>query len=141
LNKRLLKRRFRCWETKGKMFLARKRGDQIRMNKVSLIVYSAKELASTKQIFTKFLGVEPYVDQPYYVGYRVGDMEIGLDPNSQNPGSVTYIDVADIKSSLQEIIALGGTVQQDVKDVANGLLVASVKDKDGNILGFRQKPQ
>jgi len=31
--------------------------------------------------------------------------------------------------------------QQDVKDVGKGLLVASVKDKDGNILGFRQNPQ
>lgn len=111
------------------------------MNKVSLIVYRAKELAGTKQIFSKFLGVEPYVDGPYYVGYKVGDMEIGLDPNAQNAGPVTYIDVADIKSSLQEMLALGAILQQDVKDVANGLLVASVKDKDGNILGFRQKPQ
>ncbi len=87
------------------------------------------------------MGVEPYVDQPYYVGYRVGDLEIGLDPNAQNAGPVTYIDVADIKSSLQEIIALGATMQQDIKDVTHGLLVASVKDKDGNILGFRQNPQ
>jgi len=87
------------------------------------------------------LGVEPYVNEPYYVGYRVGGLEIGLDPNAQNAGPITYIDVEDIKSSLQEIIALGAVIQQDVKDVANGLLVASVKDKDGNILGFRQNPQ
>lgn len=111
------------------------------MNKVSLVVYHAKELASTKKIFSKFLGVEPYVDVPYYVGYKVGDMEIGLDPNAQNAEPVTYIDVADIKSSLQEMISLGATLQQDVKDVGRGLLVASVRDKDGNILGFRQKPQ
>jgi hypothetical protein len=106
------------------------------LNKVSLIVYPAKELASTKQIFCKFLGVEPYVDGPYYVGYREGNMEIGLDPNAQNAGPIAYIE-----RSLQEIIALGATLQQDVKDVARGLLVASVKDKDGNILGFRQNPQ
>jgi hypothetical protein len=111
------------------------------MNKVSLIVYLTKELSSTKQIFRKFLGVEPYVDEPFYVGYKVGDMEIGLDPNAQNAGPVTYIDVADIKSAIQEIMALGVILQQDVKDVAKGLLVASVKDKDGNILGFRQNAQ
>jgi predicted enzyme related to lactoylglutathione lyase len=108
------------------------------MNKVSLIVYPAKELEGTKKIFSKFLGVEPYVDAPYYVGYKEGDMEIGLDPNTQNAGPVTYTDVADIKRSLQEIIALGTTLQQDVKDVGRGILVATVKDKDGNILGFRQ---
>jgi hypothetical protein len=111
------------------------------MNKVSLIVYPAKELGSTKQIFSKFLSVEPYVDGPYYVGFKVGDIEIGLDPNAQNAGPIIYIDVADIKGSLQEIIALGATLQQDVKDVAKGLLVASARDKDGNILGFRQNPQ
>jgi predicted enzyme related to lactoylglutathione lyase len=116
-------------------------GEKISMNKVSLIVYPGNELASTKQIFSKFLGVEPYVDGPYYVGYKVGDMEIGLDPNAQNAEPVTYIDVADIRSSLQEMIALGATLLQDVKDVASGLLVASVKDKNGNILGFRQNPQ
>jgi hypothetical protein len=77
------------------------------MNKVSLIVYPTKELASTKQIFGWFLGVEPYVDVPYYVGYKVGGMEIGLDPNAQNAGPVIYIDVADIKNSLQEILATG----------------------------------
>jgi hypothetical protein len=116
-------------------------GEKISMNKVSLIVYPGNELASTKQIFSKFLGVEPYVDGPYYVGYKVGDMEIGLDPNAQNAEPVTYIDVADIRSSLQEMIALGATLLQDVKDVASGLLVASVKDKNGNILGFRLNPQ
>jgi predicted enzyme related to lactoylglutathione lyase len=66
---------------------------------------------------------------------------IDLDPNAQNAGPMTYIDVADIKSSLQEIIALGATLQQGIKDVGRGLLVASVRDKDGNILGFRQNPQ
>jgi predicted enzyme related to lactoylglutathione lyase len=111
------------------------------MNKVSLIVYPAKELESTRQIFSEFLGVEPYVDEPYYVGYRVGDMEIGLDPSAQKAGPITYIDVPDIRSSLQEIIKLGALMQQEVKDVGNGLLVASIKDKDGNILGFRQNPQ
>lgn len=115
-------------------------GDKISMNKVSLIVYPAKELESTKRIFSKFLGVEPYVDEPYYVGYKVGIMEIGLDPNAQNAGPVTYSDVTDIKSSLQEIIALGATLHQDVKDVGRGLLAASVKDKGGNLLGFRQNP-
>jgi predicted enzyme related to lactoylglutathione lyase len=84
--------------------------------------------------------VEPYVDEPYYVGYKVGIMEIGLDPNAQNAGPVTYTDVTDIKSSLQEIIALGATLQQEVKDVGRGLLIASVKDKEGNLLGFRQNP-
>jgi predicted enzyme related to lactoylglutathione lyase len=34
----------------------------------------------------------------------------------------------------------GGTVVQDITDVANGLLVASVKDPNGAIVGLRQFP-
>ena len=111
------------------------------MNKVSLIVYPARELTVARKIFSRFLGVEPYVDGPYYVGYKAGDMEIGLDPNAQNEGPITYIDVSDIKSALQEIIASGATLQQDIKKVGGRLLIAAVKDKDGNTLGFRQDTQ
>lgn len=48
---------------------------------VKLILYSVKDIAAAKKLFGTFLNAEPYVDQPYYVGYKVGDMEVGLTPN------------------------------------------------------------
>ena len=75
---------------------------------------------------------------PYYVGYKVEDLEIGLDPNSET-GPVGYIDVDDIKASLQEMTDAGAEIIQDPTDVANGLLIAKVKDANGNIVGFRQQ--
>ena len=69
----------------------------------------------------------------------MGDLEIGLDPNSQI-GPIAYVDVEDIKSSLQEMLAAGAELVQDVKDVANGLLIAQVKDSAGNVVGLRQQP-
>jgi predicted enzyme related to lactoylglutathione lyase len=106
---------------------------------VGLLVYPVKDLAKAKTFFTQFLGAEPYADSPYYVGYRVGDLEIGLDPNS-DLGPIAYTDVKDIKVSLGEMTDAGAEVVQDVKDVANGLLIAQVKDADSNVVGFRQQP-
>ena len=110
---------------------------------ISLIVYPVTDVAKAKALFTQFLGVEPYVDSPYYIGYRIGDQEVGLDPNGHKQGltgPVGYTDVSDIRQSLQALLAAGGQEQQPVRDVGRGLLVAMVKDADGNVIGLRQKP-
>ena len=106
---------------------------------IKLIVYPVKDLEGAKTLYGKFLGVEPYVDGPYYVGYKINDLEVGLDPNGQEV--VGYIDVADIKSYLQTLVDAGATTHQDIKDVGGGMLIAQVKDKNGNILGLRQSPK
>jgi predicted enzyme related to lactoylglutathione lyase len=106
---------------------------------IKLIVYPVKDVEKAKVFFGKFLGVEPYVDDgAYYVGYKVGDLEVGLDPNSKD-GPIAYTDVEDIQASLKEMTDLGAEIVQDVKDVANGLLIARVKDSNGNVVGFRQQ--
>lgn len=106
---------------------------------ISLIVYPVTDVARAKTFFAAFLGVEPYADTPYYVGYKTGEYEVGLDPNSTT-GPIGYVDVQDIHTSLHEMTAAGGTVMQDVQDVGSGLLIAQVKDTDGNVVGLRQKP-
>lgn len=108
-------------------------------NDIKLIVYPVKDLDAAKTLYGKFLGVEPYADSHYYVGYRVGDLEVGLVPGGSE--IISYIEVDDIKSSIQTLLDAGATLNQDIKDVASGLLVASVKDADGNVLGFRQQPK
>jgi predicted enzyme related to lactoylglutathione lyase len=105
---------------------------------INLIVYPVSDMAKAKAFYTQFLGVEPYADSPYYVGYRVGDQEVGLDPNS-TVGPIAYTDVDDIKASVQEMTDVGAEVVQDIRDVARGLLVAQVKDTNGNVVGFRQQ--
>ena len=110
---------------------------------IGIIVYPVTDVAKAKKLFTQFLGVEPYVASDYYVGYRVGDQEVGLDPNAHKQGitgPIGYIDVSDIRQSLQALLEAGGQEFQPVRDVARGLLVATVKDADGNIIGLRQNP-
>ncbi len=106
-------------------------------NDIRLIVFPVKDADKAKTFYTAFLGVEPYVDGSYYVRYKVGDLEVGLDPNGQNV--VSYIDVDDIRSSLNELEAAGAQLHMDAKNVGGSLLVAQVKDADGNILGLRQQ--
>jgi predicted enzyme related to lactoylglutathione lyase len=105
---------------------------------IKLIVYPVRDIEKAKAFYGKFLGIKPYIESAYYVGYRVGDQEVGLDPNSRL-GPIAYTDVKDIKSSLQEMIEADAEVVQDVKEVGGGLLIAQVKDADGNIVGLRQQ--
>ncbi len=105
---------------------------------IKILVYPVKDVEKAKAFFGKFLDVEPYVASAYYVGYRVGDLEVGLAPNS-NVGPIAYADVEDIKSSLQAMTEVGAQIVQGIKEVGGGLLVAQVKDADGNVVGLRQQ--
>ena len=108
---------------------------------VTTIIYPVKDLAAAKALYSALLGKEPYVDSEYYVGFKVGKQDIGLDPNGHNAGVTAYYEVADIKQSLQSLLDAGAQMLQEVKDVGGGLLIASVKDPDGNIIGLRQPSQ
>ena len=103
---------------------------------IKLIVFPAKNVKDAKALFSEFLGVDPYVDGPYYVGYKLDNLEVGLDPNGQ--AVICYIDVADIKKTLLTLVDAGAVIQQDIRDVGGGLLVAQIKDGNGNTLGLRE---
>jgi predicted enzyme related to lactoylglutathione lyase len=105
---------------------------------IKLLVYPVKDIGKAKTFYSRFLGVEPYVDSPYYVGYRIGDLEVGLDPNSK-VGPIGYADVVDIKAGLEEMTSVGAEIVQGIKDVGRGLLIAQVKDTNGNVVGLRQQ--
>jgi predicted enzyme related to lactoylglutathione lyase len=104
-------------------------------NNIKLIVFPAKDLAKAKKFFSTYLGTEPYADGEYYVGYKLDDREVGLDPNGQ--AVVSYIDTDDIAASLKTLQDAGATVAMEPKDVGGGLMVAQV-ELDGNVVGLRQ---
>ena len=112
------------------------------MKDVSLIIYAAADMTAAKRFFRELIGTDPYADSPQYVGYKSGDMEIGLIPNRDNrdPGGLAYWTVGDIAASVKALVAAGGTVVQEITDVGYGLQVASVKDPNGAIVGLRQPP-
>ena len=110
---------------------------------IRTIIYPVKNLAQAKALYRTFLEAEPYADAAYYVGFRVGDQEIGLDPNGHKAGMtgpLCYLHVDDIRKSLQLLQEAGAQVRQAVRDVGGGRLIASVTDADGNTLGLLQSP-
>jgi hypothetical protein len=58
---------------------------------LSAIIYPLTDLSASKKVYSHVLGVEPVMDQPYYVGYRVGDLDVGLDPNGHAQGMTAPI--------------------------------------------------
>jgi predicted enzyme related to lactoylglutathione lyase len=102
------------------------------------VIYPVTDLARAKPIYTALLGVEPFVDEPYYVGYQVGDQQLGLDPHGHRDGVTGYWEVEDINAALDTLVSAGAEVVQPVKDVGGGKQTAIVKDADGNITGISQ---
>ena len=109
------------------------------MNKgIGTVVYPVKDIAKAKALLRELLGVEPYADAPYYVGFKVGNQDIGLDPNGHKEGMTAYYHVDDIKKSLKSLVDAGTTTIQEIKEVGGGRRIASVKDENGNIIGLVQ---
>ena len=107
------------------------------------IIYPVKDIARAKKLYSELLGAEPDMDEAYYVGFNVGGLDVGLDPNGHSQGMtgpVGYWHVDDIEKSLRSLLDAGAQAQQEVKDVGGGKLIASVKDADGNVIGLMQLP-
>jgi predicted enzyme related to lactoylglutathione lyase len=110
---------------------------------IKTIIIPVRDLAAAKALYGTVLGVEPYADESYYVGFRLDDQEIGLDPNGHNhgmSGPLVYCHVDDAAVSLRQAVDAGWHTQQDVKDVGGGQLAAIVQDTDGNALGLLHRP-
>ncbi len=107
------------------------------------VLYPVRDVDQAKAMFAALFGVAPHVDSPYYVGFSVDGNEIGLIPNGHEQGMSgpePYYDVDDIAATIAALEAAGGVVLQPPTDVAAGLLVAKVKDSDGNLIGLKQLP-
>ncbi len=109
------------------------------------VIYHAPDLAEARAWYSKVLGVEPYFDQAFYVGFNVGGYELGLDPDaSSTPGGkagvVAYWGVANAEAAVRRLISLGATERSGVQEVGEGIRVATVFDPFSNIFGIIENP-
>jgi predicted enzyme related to lactoylglutathione lyase len=108
---------------------------------VKTIIYPVKDISLAKSLYIELLGVSPTFDQPYYVGFDIGDQHIGLDPNGHNKGlngPVPYWHVHDIRETLKRLIDKGAQAVHEIESVGEGKLISTVKDTDGNLIGLLQ---
>jgi predicted enzyme related to lactoylglutathione lyase len=111
---------------------------------IKTIVVPVKDIAKAKTLYSTLLGIEPYSDEAWYVGFRLGGIELGLDPNGHGQGvtgPIAYSYVDDINATLQSLLDAGAATNQEPKDVGGGMLRASVTDQDGNVIGLVQPPK
>lgn len=109
------------------------------------VSYHAPDLDKAKAWYSAVLGIQPYFDQPFYVGYNVGGYELALDPDASstpggNAGAVAYWGVADAQAAFDRLLSLGAVERSGVQDVGGGIRVATVFDPFGNIFGIIQNP-
>ena len=109
------------------------------------VIYKVPDLTKAKEWYGRVFGIKPYFDEPFYVGYNVGGYELGLDPDTkgQKPGpggSTAYWGMKDLKSVMQTLEKQKVKVVSPLKDVGEGILVASVADPFGNTIGLIENP-
>jgi predicted enzyme related to lactoylglutathione lyase len=108
-------------------------------------VYQVKDIARAKEWYAKVLGVQPYFDQPFYVGFNVNGYELGLVPvehasAKRTASGIAYWGVADAHAAYKRLLESGATEQEPIQDVGDGVLIGAVHDPFGNVLGVIQNP-
>ena len=105
------------------------------------VIYPAPDLARAKQWWTDLLGVAPYFDQPFYVGFNIGGYELGLLPNADPAdGGLVYWGVPDVAQAVATATAAGSIEHTPIADVGEGIITATVRTPDGSILGLIFNP-
>jgi predicted enzyme related to lactoylglutathione lyase len=107
---------------------------------IRTVIYPVEDLPRAKAMYQALLGTQPYVDEPYYVGFRLGDQEFGLDPHGHRQGMTTYYQVDDLEDVLRRLRDSGAAQQGEVRNVGGGKLVVTLTDPDGNVVGLSQEP-
>jgi len=109
------------------------------------VVYQVQDLAKATKWYSEALGLQPYFDQPFYVGFNVGGYELGLVPEPEAgakraASGLAYWGVADAHAAYKRLLDLGATANEPVQDVGDGILAGSVHDPFGNVVGIIVNP-
>ena len=108
-------------------------------------IYKVDDLEAAKAWYGAAFQVEPYFDEPFYVGFNIAGYELGL-MNDETTAAVktanvlSYWGVEDIDGEVARLISLGATEDSMPVNVGGEIMVASVKDPWGNLIGLIYNP-
>jgi len=108
-------------------------------------IYKVEDINKAKKWYANAFGTEPYFDEPFYVGFNIGGYELGLlpeeNPTTDKPESVlTYWGVNEIEKVYNHFLESGASENEKPHSVGEPLMVASVKDPWGNVIGLIYNP-
>ncbi|MEP7277700.1 MAG: VOC family protein [Bacteroidota bacterium] len=108
--------------------------------KLRTVIYKVNDLDAARAWYQKITGIQPYFDQPFYVGFDINGCELGLDPDMRNisPGNqaVAYWAVDQLEEALQTLAENGATILQPKTNVGENIFVAIARDPFGNDIGL-----
>ena len=78
-------------------------------------IYRVGDLDRAKEWYGAVLGIRPYFDEPFYVGFDVGGFELGLQPDESGAprartGVVAYWGVNDADAAFRRLLELGASI-------------------------------
>lgn len=107
-------------------------------------IYTVGDIKKAKEWYSKVLGIQPYFDEVFYVGFNVGGYELGLQPEetpkAKGDGVSTYWGVEDVERMYKQLLELGAKEHSGPQDVGSGIIVATVKDPWDNFVGIIKNP-
>ena len=109
-------------------------------------IYKVGDLDRAKEWYAEAFCVEPYFDQSSYVGFSVKGYELGLMPDDGTPADKTdnvlsYWGVENVGEETERLISLGATEHEKPVNVGGEIMVASVRDPWGNVIGLIRNPE
>jgi len=105
------------------------------------VIYPTADLGAAKDWWASLLGLEPYFDEAFYVGFNVAGYELGLLPSaSTTDGALAYWGVYDVQAAIDAAVASGATVHMPASDVGDGIITGSIRTPDGSVAGFIHNP-
>jgi catechol 2,3-dioxygenase-like lactoylglutathione lyase family enzyme len=107
---------------------------------IHTITVPVADLDAATALYRTLLGVEPYAEQPFHVGFRPpGGPEIGLDPHGDvAAGPIVYWHTDDLDAAVAALLAAGASAERSPHDVGGGAKIATVRDTDGHLIGLFQ---
>ena len=109
-------------------------------------IYKVADIPAATKWYSDAFSNKPYFDEPFYVGFNIGGYELGLQPEEEVADSkaesvLTYWGVEDIEAEYQRFLSLGAVPHNEPENVGGEIMVASVKDPWGNIIGLIYNPE
>lgn len=109
-------------------------------------IYKVGDITKAKEWYSKSFEIQPYFNEPFYVGFNVGGYELGLQPEKEPTKNkiesvVTYWGVNNINETYKRLIELGATENEKPYNVGGEIMTATVKDPFGNVVGLIYNPE
>lgn len=111
------------------------------MKGIRTAIYKVDDLTKAKAWYSEVFRVTPYFDQEFYVGFSVGEYELGLLPNKDvsknlSDNVLVYWDVDNIDQEYKRLKDMGATDYELPHNVGGNIYIAALRDLWGNIIGI-----